>query len=92
MATSDTVRVLSIDAWREAEGGWAWNNWYAAGEVPRAVLDYTPRRLIGYMRREGFLSAGSVGRVAVEDDGYNLVLVERGTRMPAFAIEYGAEG
>lgn len=91
MTTSDTVRVLSIDAWREAEGGWTWKP-YAAGEVPRAVLDYTPRRLIGYMRRKGFLSAGSVGRVAVADDGYNLLLVERGTRRPAFAIEYGAEG
>ena len=31
------------------------------------------------------------GQVAIEDDGYNVVVVERHTREPLYAIEYGPE-
>lgn len=90
MAT-DTVRVLTIDAWREAEGGWTWNAWYGVGHVPLEVCDYTPRRLLAYMREAGYLAAASRGRCAIEDDGYNVIVMARGTREPLFALEYGAE-
>ena len=36
------------------------------------------------------LGYASKGRVALEDDGYNVVIVNKSTREPLFAIEYGA--
>jgi hypothetical protein len=42
------------------------------------------------MREQGYLSAKSAGRVAIDDDQYNVVIVAKGTREPLFAIEYGA--
>ena len=64
--TPRTVRVLSIDAWREAGGGWTWNAWYGAGHVTREACNYSPRRLLAYMRRQGFLTGLSRGRCAIE--------------------------
>jgi hypothetical protein len=34
------------------------------------------------------LDDDSVGKCAIEDDQYNIVIVERSTRRPLFAIEY----
>lgn len=83
-------RFLSIDAWAEAEGGWTWNAWYDAGRVPCEYANLPARALLRALRTDGYLSAASAGRVAVEDDGYNVVIVERSTNRPLFAIEYGA--
>lgn len=86
---SDTVvNVLSIDAWRY-DGCWNWNAWYTVGTVPLATCDLTPRRLLAYLRKEGYLAEGSKGRVRVEDDGYNVVVLARGTGEPLIALEYG---
>jgi len=82
-------RILSIDAWRDGPG-WTWNNWFHVGDYagPEGALD-NPRALLRYMRESGYLGAHSRGRVAIEDDGYNVVIMARGTREPLFAIEYG---
>lgn len=53
------------------------------------ALSYGKRKLLSWMRSEGYLSAQSAGKVSVEDDGYNLTIVERSNRRPLFAIEYG---
>lgn len=84
-------RVLSIDAWREREG-WSWNNWfYTDCTIPFGMLErMTDRQLIKYCRDElSLLSNASKGKIAVEDDQYNRVIVERSTRRPLYAIEYG---
>lgn len=85
----ETFRVLSIDAWRGIEGGWDWNNWHGVGLAPVETLNYSPRRLLAWFRQEGYLSAQSAGRVAVHDDGYNLVILDRRNGCPLYAIEYG---
>lgn len=84
------IKLLSIDAWRDSDGGWFWNNWHKAGEVPLSTVNLTPRRLFAFLRKEGYLSKESAGKVAIEDDQYNLVIVAKGTREPLFALEYGA--
>lgn len=86
----DNTRILSIDAWREAGGGWTWNQWYSLGTMPREAALSSTRKLLRYLRNEGLLSRYSCGRVAVEDDGYNLVVVARKTREPLIAVEYGS--
>lgn len=87
------MNILSIDAWRDADSGWTWNNWFRIGSITRAELDAldTDRKILRYMRASGYLSAQSAGRVSVDDDGYNVVILARGTREPIFAIAYGEE-
>jgi len=82
------MKILSIDAWREPEGGWTWNNWYHVGDYPYPLNSGT-RQLLKMLRYDGYLSENSKGRVTVDDDGYNIVIIDRGTREPLFAIEYG---
>lgn len=83
-------KVLSIDAWRSADGEWDWNDWHATGhEYPFDKLDATPRAILAWMRANGLLTASSAGRVAIVDDGYNIVVIAKGIREPLFAIEYG---
>lgn len=85
----NSFRVLSIDAWRGCEGGWDWNDWHGVGYAPVETLNYTPRRLLAWMRSEGYITAQSAGRVAVQDDGHNLVIIDRRNGCPLYAIEYG---
>lgn len=85
----ETFHVLSIDAWRGIEGGWDWNSWDIVGAAPVETMHYTPRRLLAWMRSEGYISKQSAGRVAVHDDGYNLVITDRRNGCPLYAIEYG---
>lgn len=47
------VSVLSIDAWRNCDGGWDWNNWYKVGSIDPAVCDMPARQLRRY-RRNGY--------------------------------------
>ncbi len=84
------VSILSIDAWRNPDG-WDWNMWHKVGKIDLATLETlkTNRQILAYMREHGYLSAGSAGKVAVEDDQYNVVVVDRVNRMPLFAIAYG---
>lgn len=84
------MRILSIDAWAGCEPGlWEWNNWYHVGDINN--IPETNRGILKHMRDEGFLSEYSKGKVTVEDDGYNLVIIERSNQKPLFAIEYGRE-
>jgi len=82
--------LLSIDAWRDPDG-WQWNNWrlLEAGIFWDADLPLTARRILRALRDWGYLSPASRGRLAVEDDGYNYVVMARGTREPILALAYG---
>lgn len=83
-----TISILSIDAWRY-DGGWTWNQWYKVGTCDVKICDLKPRALLAYLRSEGFLSEHSKGRVAIDDDQYNVVIVDKNTRKPLFALAYG---
>lgn len=84
------VTILSVDAWRNGPG-WDWNQWYNVGKIDLATLETlkTNRQILAYMRREGYLSEASAGKVGVEDDQYNIVITERSNGRPLFAIAYG---
>lgn len=88
-APAGMVSVLSIDAWRTPDGGWTWNAWYRIGWAPVAWADLPPRAFLRRMRDAGIITAACAGRVAVDDDGYNVVVVARGTREPLIALAYG---
>ena len=82
--------VLSIDAWAGSdEGSWDWNNWHRIGQI-EIDINGEESRIIEAMIHDGYLSGKARGLVEIEDDQYNLVVVNKETREPLFAIEYGA--
>jgi hypothetical protein len=83
-------RILSIDAWRECEG-YTWNNWHKVGDIDKDAIHWNARKLLKYFRDNGFLTDKSAGKCAIDDDQYNIVIIERSTRRPLFAIEYGVD-
>jgi len=90
METNETtIRILSIDAWRDGPS-WTWNNWFHVASIERDELPKGTRSILRMLRERGMLTDRSKGRVAIEDDQYNLVIIEKGNRRPLFAIEYGA--
>lgn len=91
MNTEARISVLSIDAWRY-ERDWTWNQWFKVGSISQSdyeALNGSPRKIFAWLRDEGYLSEGSKGKVALNDDCYNLVIEDRKTHEPLFALEYG---
>jgi len=90
-APAPTHRVLSIDAWRDSEGGWDWNQWYDTGDTVNLAGNETTRQLLALLREQGVLTSASAGFVAVEEqdygDSYQVVILARGTREPWIALE-----
>lgn len=84
-----TVSILSIEAWGNKREGYQWNSWYKRGSIEVDLIPSTNRGILKLMRSMGHLSAFSAGKVAVEDDGYNIVIVDRSSMEPLFAIAYG---
>jgi hypothetical protein len=82
------LNILSIDAWNSPEG-WDWNAWYEIATIPPDCLNYSPRKLLKTLRDMGILSPQSVGKMAIIDDEYNLVIIDRRNKEPLIAIEYG---
>jgi hypothetical protein len=77
------MRVLSIDAWGNKTDGFEWNQWYVVGTYEG---DLTPRKCLKWLRDQGRL--GKI-RCLCEDDGFNYVILERGTEKPRYAFAYG---
>jgi len=99
----DGLPVLSVDAWRDPDGGWIHNETRDTGErMPRGLHENgSPRAVLAWFRGVGLLDpTRSPGRVAVETDGADgLEVVARGTREPLFWVpwredenETGGEG
>ena len=80
--------VLSIEAWAEGESSWFWNAWYRVGFVEIADLAKFPTEsALDLLFAEGYITQTEGGEV--EDDGFNLVILDKSTREPIFAIQYG---
>ena len=84
------LNILSIDAWAEPVG-WTWNNWFKVGTISKWDFEKlnTTRKVLKYMRDEGYLTDNSIGKCTVEDDQHNLVVCDRKDCRPLYAIEYG---
>ena len=83
-----TFPVLSIDAWGNLEDGYEWNQWFNVGTID-LDLDAEDRQIIQAMVNAGYLTQQGLDVCDIEDDNYNLVIVDRETREPVLAIEYG---
>jgi len=89
-------RLLSIDAWRDPEGGWCWNDSHTIEEgiviAEDSELLTSSRKLLKYFRDNlCVLSDKSKGRVFVDFnndimDGVLIVVHHKGTGAPMFAL------
>lgn len=89
-------QLISIDAWKEPEGGWFWNDLNKIEEGIYIAEDSkvlnSSRSAIKYFRENlGVLNDNSKGKVSIDFnndimDGVLLVVSARGTGEPLFAL------
>lgn len=78
-------QLRSIDAWRY-DGNWEWNNSFLIEENIYLADDTTPRELFKFMRRNGWLTDYSKGRVLMSDNGDIIEIQDRNNYQPLFAF------
>jgi len=78
-------QLRSIDAWRN-DGNWEWNNSFLIEENIYLADDTTPRELFKFMRRNGWLTDYSKGRVLMSDNGDIIEIQDRNNYQPLFAF------
>lgn len=83
------VSILSIDAWADGEDGWNWNMWTKVGSVAVTMCDKPEAEILAYMVNEGYLKPAALTSCYVEDDQYNMVVCDKETHEPLFALAYG---
>jgi hypothetical protein len=82
--------VLSIDALGNQEDGYDWNSWHKVGTIDLDLNLDADRDIIRAMVNAGYLTATGLDVCDIDDDGFNIVIVDKETREPVFAIEYGS--
>ena len=82
--------LLSIEAWRDNADGWFWNNWFKIDTLYLSDEQVKPRQLFKLLRELGILLDTSKGKLYLDDDQYNLVICNKGTREPVLALDYGS--
>ena len=87
------MKVLSIDAWGNKEGGYEWNNWFTVGEISKEEFEKlkTDKDFRLWFKRNGYTTNAIARQSFVDDDLYNIVIGYKKTGRPLFAIEYGKE-
>lgn len=88
-----TCNVYYVDAWRNPEGGWQWNDWHRVGTCDAATVESfgyptNARRALKWFRDNGHTSRESAGKLRIDDDGHNICVTRR-DGSPLFAIAYG---
>jgi hypothetical protein len=78
-------QLRSIDAWRY-DGNWEWNNSFLIEENIYLADDTTPRELFKFMRRNGWLTDYSKGRVFMSYNGDIIEIQDRNNYQPLFAF------
>lgn len=88
------MRVLSIDAWGNKQEGYEWNAWYNVGEISKETFETlkTDKQFATWFKENGYTTSDDMRQITIENyDEYNVVICEKKTGRPLFAIEYGRE-
>ena len=91
MKTENMVKtqLLSIEAWRY-DDSWTWNQWYSLENgIYWNESELTTRKILKALRKWGYLTEQSKGRLCVDDDGYNYIIQNKDTFEPILALCYG---
>lgn len=86
----EKFRILQIDAWA-TEGYWTWNNWHHVGTYHESEYgELTEETALQCFANKLSADLSELKQKAyIDDDQHNLVLVNKETDEPIFAIEYG---
>jgi len=84
-------KILSIDAWRDSDNSWYWNNYFPIAELTHFDPDISSQKIAKTLRELGILSEHSKGKIRIEKDfnymeGYVIEIQDRSTREPLIAI------
>jgi hypothetical protein len=84
------MKILSIEAWAN-EDGWSWNSWSVVGDISKRDFEKltTDKKVAVWMYDNDFTTTSDMRKILIEDDGHNVVLCEKKSRRPIYAIEYG---
>jgi hypothetical protein len=87
------MKILSIDAWGNEDGGYDWNSWCTVGNIAKEEFEQakTDKQYRLLFKRAGLIGSASARLSYIEDDQYNIVIHDRKTGAPVYAIEYGPE-
>lgn len=87
------MRVLSIDAWGNKKDGYDWNQCYTVGTIDKATFETlkTDKQVAQWFCANGFTTTSDMRSIAIDDDQCNVVICEKKSGQPLFAIEYGPE-
>jgi hypothetical protein len=87
------MKILSIDAWGNKKDGYDWNNWFNSGNIDKEVFETltTDKQIATWFMENGFTTSDDMRKITIEDDQYNVVICEKKSGQPLFAIEYGPE-
>lgn len=93
MSEVTKYRLVSIDAWRDCDGGWQWNQWYTVEDSVSIPNNMTTRQLLKLMRDRGWLTDESKGRVRVAWEWDIIEIQDKNTGAPwlAFTTIHGSE-
>lgn len=87
MSSTHIFELRSIDAWREREGGWTWNDSFKLeGGICFDTAALKPRTILKKLREWGYLTDHSKGRVRVQDDDSVIEIQDKGTGKPLLAL------
>ena len=82
-------KLLSIDAWRDSENGWYWNNSYLMeDDIYIEESELTPRKILRFLRTI-CLNDKSKGKLFIEDvaqGDYCFEVCLKSTGEPLFAL------
>ena len=84
--------ILSIDAWGNEVDGYTWNAWYRVGNIDKAGFEalHTDKDYIQWFIDNDYVS-DCPDSLEILDDQYNIVIYDKETGEPFYAIEYGCE-
>ena len=87
------MKILSIDAWGNQEDGYEWNAWYTVGNIDKDTFESldTDQKIADYLFENDYITSNNLDDMTIEDDQYNIVIKDKETDRPLFAIEYGPE-
>ena len=89
------IEIRSVEAWREPEGGWTYNNSFVIcrEECKKLLLspDMNNRKLLKFLRDMDILSLESKGRVKVFEYWPYVEIQLKGTSQPIIQIYFDEE-
>ena len=75
------------DALKDSRYGWVWNESYVLADgLVFYETELTPRKILRKLRKLGYLTQASKGRVRVESYGELIEIQEKNTGRPIFAV------